>query len=146
MKELEQKKTEETNRESSLETTHQKVSEQAESLRTTKFELKETILWNRQSLEKEVSEKETEIILFEHKLQQNQNQKDNLLELIKTHRETSEEEIRALKKAIDDLSADYNQLRIYEIKLESEIKTVKFSIQEKQDQLTGMTTGRFLID
>lgn len=79
-------------------------------------------------------------------MQQNQNQKDNLLELIKTHRETSEEEIRALKKAIDDLSADYNQLRIYEIKLESEIKTVKFSIQEKQDQLTGMTTGRFLID
>lgn len=146
MKELEQKKTEETNRKSSLETTHQKVSEQAESLRTTKFELKETILWNRQSLEKEVSEKETEIILFEHKLQQNQNQKDNLLELIKTHRETSEEEIRALKKAIDDLTADYNQLRIYEIKLESEIKTVKFSIQEKQDQLTGMTTGRFLID
>lgn len=44
MKELEQKKTEETNRKSSLETTHQKVSEQAESLRTTKFELKETIL------------------------------------------------------------------------------------------------------
>lgn len=146
MKELEQKKTQETNRESSLEKTHQTVSEQVDSLRATKFVLKETILWNRQSLEKEVSEKETEIILFEHKLQQNQNQKDSLLELIKTHRETSEEEIRALKKAIGDLTTDYNQLRIYEIKLESEIKTVEFSIQEKQDQLTGITTGRWLID
>lgn len=44
MKELEQKKTQETNRESSLEKTHQTVSEQVDSLRATKFVLKETIL------------------------------------------------------------------------------------------------------
>lgn len=136
---MEQKKTQETDREASLEQTHHEVSERAESLRASKFVLRETISYNRESIEKAVSEKMGEKMQFEHKLQQNQDQKDKLLELIKTNRETCENEIRDLKKAIDELSTACKQLKIDEPKLENDIETVKFSVEEKQEQLIGIT-------
>lgn len=82
-----------------------------------------------------IKEKEKEELEKEFKIKQNEDQKSCLLGLIQKKQETSEEELKELRKQINEYTENYKKTVLLTMQIENEIKMIEMSMQEKQKQI-----------